>query len=264
VFDLKYGGIFAGTAFFLSLVIGIVSRSTMPMLVVRPLIFAVLFFAITAFGKILVSRYLPELMEGSAPDDDDFKPGSRINILEDDGPSDSSAVTEGFVSGALGQVPTGAKPDDSEDDLGDISELSKRSAYNPVNERPIPGISGIDQNVKEQYTDNGEMSDSVKPDFSKIFSPESPLKASATSQAKAGAKTEGIHNSDEALPDWDSMAGAFMSGSSNDEPEANEYIAPGSFKKSSSAKKAPEWTEDFNAKEIAMGLRTVLNKDKEG
>jgi hypothetical protein len=58
------------------------------------------------------------------------------------------------------------------------------------------------------------------------------------------------------------MAGAFMSNSSNEEFGANEYSAPSPRKPSSN--KAPQWTEDFNAKEIAMGLRTVLSKDKEG
>jgi hypothetical protein len=103
-----------------------------------------------------------------------------------------------------------------------------------------------------------------------MFSPESPgvnpIEASGGSQARAagtGARTESFLNSDETLPDLDSMAEAFMSGSSNEEPAANEYSASSLLKKPPS-NKAPKWTEDFKAKEIAMGLRTALNKDKEG
>ena len=275
MFNLKYNGIFAITAFILSLLIGLVSRSTMPMLIVRPLIFAILFFAITAFGNILVSRFLPELLEDRISDEDSAKPGSSINILEDDSQPYSAVVPDGFLS-ASGQASAGATPDDSEDDLGDISELSKKIAFSAVAGETD---TGIDQDAKESYTGEGGSGDSVEPDFSNMFGSGSPLEASASSQEKAAgtgakasanagakastksAKREG--NSDEALPDLDSMAEAFMSESSNEGSEANEYSGPVSPKKSSS-NKAPKWTEDFNAKEIAMGLRSVLKKDKEG
>ena len=264
--DLKFSGIFAVAAFVLSLLIGLVSRATMPMLIIRPLIFAVIFFALSAAIKILVSRFLPELLEGIA-DGDSSRPGSRINILEDGGASDSSAMAEGFISGALGQVSVGAKPDDSEDDLGDISELSKRissslgAGEDTSTEESIPGI---DQNEKERYTDNGGSSDSIEPDFSSMFSAGSSAPAGGQAKAAgAGPKKNVGLDSDEALPDLDSMAGAFMSSSSVEEQEVSEYSSPISPRKSASSDKTPKWTGDFDPKEIAMGLRTVLNKDKD-
>ena len=264
--DLKFSGIFAGIAFFLSLLIGLVSRSTMPMLIVRPLIFAAIFFALSALIKILVSSKLPELLEGSA-DGDSSMPGSRINILEDAGASDSSAMTEGFISGALGQASAGAKPDDSEDDLGDISELSKRIFPQSSGEDAQAGesIPGIDQNEKGSYTDNGGSSDTIIPDFSNMFSAGSSSDAPAGGQARAAgarARTGVGLDSDEGLPDLDSMAEAFMSGSPDEGQGANERSAPGLSRRSSD--KTPKWTEDFDAKEIAMGIRSVLKKDKEG
>ena len=274
MFDLRFSGIFTAAAFVLSLLIGFVSRSTMPMLVIRPLIFAVIFFALSALIKILVSWKLPELLGGSTEEDGN-KPGSKINILEDDAPSDSPAITEGFISGALGPVSAGARPDDSDDDLGDISELSRRIFSSQAAGGNIPdgeSIPGIDQNAKERYTDNGGLSNTVVPDFSNMFSQGSSFEVPTGGQAKAadtgarasaGARTRGGGDSDEDLPDLDSMAEAFMSGSSDEEQGASEHSAPSSSRKSSSDK-TPKWTEDFNAKEIAMGLRSVLNKDKEG
>jgi hypothetical protein len=273
-------GIFAVTAFVLSLLIGFVSRTTMPMLIIRPLIFAVLFFAISAGGNILISRFLPELMEEGALDEGVYKPGSKINILEDDNPSYSTSTpaSDEYVPINLGQVSTGAKPDDSEDDLGDISELTEKSSFSASFGGNDSAVSGIDQNAKELYTDNEGLSNSVVPDFSKIFSPEPPFEVSAGGQARVarasanagangganfGAKTESFLNSDETLPDLDSMAGAFMSDSSGEEQGASEYSAPSSGRRQSS-NKAPKWAEDFNPKEMAMGLRTALSKDKEG
>ena len=273
MFDLKQSGIFAAVAFVFSFLIGLISRSIMPMLIVRPLIFAAIFFALSALIKILINRFLPELLGSGASDDGSLTPGSRINILEEDPSSDSSALAEGFISGALGQA-SGAKPDDSED-IGDISDLSKRIAFSPDDEETL---SGIDQNEKEQYTDKGDSGDSTGPDFSKMFGTESVFTAPAGSQekttganagastkagAKSSAKTGGGSSSDEDLPDLDSMAGAFMTESSDQGSEAIEYSGPVSPKKSSSDK-TPKWTEDFSGKEIAMGIRSVLKKDKEG
>ena len=280
MFDLRLSGIFGVTAFILSFVIGLVSRLTLPMLIIRPLIFAVIFFALSAFVKILISRFLPELLEDST-DEDGLTPGSRINILEDDGPSLTSAAPEGLTNLASAQVTVGAKPDDSDDGLGDISDLSRRNIFSQPDEGNISAmgsiLGGIDQNAKERYNDNGGSSDPIVPDFSKMFSPEpssiEPPPAAGKAKAAAAGKApnvaiktvESAFNSDEALPDLDSMAEAFTSDSSDEEQEASEPSAPSSPRRAaSSSKKAPEWTEDYDPKDIAMGLRTVLSKDKEG
>jgi hypothetical protein len=218
-------------------------------------------------------------MEESTADEDLYKPGSRVNILEDDNPAYSTPAADVPVN--LSQISTGAKPDDSEDDLGDISVLTVRRSFSSPFGGETPAVSGVDQNAKELYTDNEEeLSNSIVPDFSNMFSSESPFDSSAGSQEKtagastsAGADTKSSANtaartgsfldSDETLPDLDSMAGAFTSDSSGEEQGASEYSAPSSNRKSSS-NKAPKWAEDFNPKEMAMGLRTALSKDKEG
>ena len=242
MFNLKINGIFAGTAFILSFLIGLISRTTMPMLLVRPLIFGVLFFAISTLVKMLISRFLPELLENDV-DEDLFMPGSRVDITEDD--SQIEGLYGGMRSAVVGQGVVAAKPDDSEDNLGNISDLASALHFRPNIGGEIQ--AGMDHNGKEGYTGNDDMGD---------------FTGDIQAKSSGGGRADFL-SSDEVLPDLDSMAGAFMPASSVEEPESNEYIPSAPLSKSSSAK-PPAWADDFNAKEMAQGLRTVLNKDKEG
>ena len=250
MFDFRISGIVAGIAFLLSFLIGLLSKSTMPALIVRPLIFAVLFFILPALIKILVSRFLPELLEDSSPE---IIPGSRVNITEGDEAGYPMEYPAGYPMEAppsLGQAPVfaGAKPDDSGDDVGNISDLFKSQSQDK-------GFSaGMDQIAEDDYTEKG-MGD---------FGTGKEKGAWTQTERKAPAETSfGFSDSEESLPDLDSMAGAFISSSSDENPETVEYSASTPARKQSS-NKAQAWTGDFNAKEIAAGLRTVLNKDKEG
>ena len=257
MFNFKISGIAAAAAFILSFLIGLISHSIMPMLLVRPLIFAAVFFGISAFIHILVSHFLPELLEGSAPGSGpEILSGSQINIVEGD--SDGTAMD--YSSGALSSAAApglnlmGAMPDDSSDDLGDISALTGAAGFAkaPMSDQdPLTaekGISeGMDHNAKNGYTQNGGMPD---------------LAADAGESRRAGMGMFG--DSEEPLPDLDSMAGAFTSNFSEEESDAADFSAPAASKKASSKAKGAEWSGDFNAKDIAMGLRTVLNKDKVG
>jgi hypothetical protein len=58
------------------------------------------------------------------------------------------------------------------------------------------------------------------------------------------------------------MAGAFLAGSSDEESEEPGFSGSEPLKRAPA--KTPEWAEDFNAKEMAKGLQTLLSKDKEG
>lgn len=265
--NLKVCGIVAALAFFLSFLIGLISRSIMPTLLIRPVIFAVVFFAISAFINILVSNYLPELLEGTPSDaDTDLLPGARIDIMEGD---DSEEISLGYSPEANIAVPdqgfTGDHQGDSADDVGDISALAsivKESAPAPA-QSPQGGSSsswpgaegasrGMDHNGKNEYNGTQGMVD-----FSK--------EVNTAPGAASPRSTEDIVDSEEMLPDLDSMAGAFVSSFSSEEPDATEYsVSTPIARKTSSQAKGSEWAGDFNAKDIAAGLRTVLKKDKEG
>jgi hypothetical protein len=247
VLNLRVGGIIAGAAFILSFLIGLVNRTSMPMLIVRPLIFLALFFIITYLISVLVSRFLPELLEEGAPGglSDEFLPGSRVNIMEGDGESLSQNTFMGD-GGGQSSVPASAMPsfmrdetDSTEDRLGDIAAFGERAAAPQFGEVSVS--TGIDQMGQDDYTEP----------------------AVETSNSNS---IEGI-NSGDMLLDLDSVAGAFMpasQGSQGGEPDMVEHSVPTPSRKPLSKGTAPEWAGDFKPKEIAEGLRTILNKNKEG
>jgi hypothetical protein len=77
----------------------------------------------------------------------------------------------------------------------------------------------------------------------------------------------GDSGSFDALPDMDSLAGGFFS-SSGDGEEAGESFDTGEGsrtpKRSPAGNKTQKLEGDFNPKEIAQGIRTILKKDEEG
>ena len=280
MFNFRSNLIIAGAAFFLSLLVGLVSRTTMPMLIIRPVIFAVVFFIFSILVKILIDRFLPELLEEGSPLDEGFQLGSRIDITDEDPQINlSRGGNESGGSGysAQAQDILGARPDDSEEDIGDISDLaSKGSSSGTADKANNPGM---DQNTEEHYTVMGDFGVFAEPALDKMFVQDSfsetppsqeqapPAREIArpveSSQPKASAGgTKASYRSEEALPDLDSMAGAFMSTSSGEEPEVTGYSGSSSSKKSSS--KGVEWAEDYSGKNMAMGIQTVLKKDKAG
>jgi len=252
--NLKIGGIVAGAAFILSLILGFVGGTAMPQLIIRPIIFAVIFFVISGFIKIIVSRFLPEILEDDGGKEGAVNfPGSHINIMEGDLP--------GGAKIALNHVSFGAIADESEEGLGDISELlTKKTGSRASSERTQ---AGMDQNPQEDYTGDG-----VLGKFSKSAPDGTPEHVTSPAGKPAGGTDfEGISGED-TLPDLDSMSGAFMSSVSGGESDtadpSSPVSRPSSGSRSSSRKKAPEWSGDFNAKDLASGLRTILSKEKEG
>ena len=265
VFNLKISGIIAGAAFILSFLIGLAGRTSMPMLFVRPLLFAVLFFIISGFANILVSRFLPELLEEDIPDRDKTQaPGSRINITDED----YTGLTPPNSAPSQGPDFIGAQADDSEEGLGNISDLLKRrvlpqaSAGSPPEDAP----PGLDQNAQDSYTKNGGMEAFPRagssPGANAAGSPPAgPLEISPENASDIPA---GNPDSVDRLPDLDSMAGAFLPASADEESETIEYSVSTPSPKSQAKSKTPAWAGDFNAKDMAAGLRTILSKEKEG
>ena len=290
VFNVKLSGISAVAAFVLSLLIGLVSRSSMPVLIIRPLIFAPVFFILAGVVSYLVNHFLPELFSGSGDNDAtainlnagmdsagaDPAIGSRINITEGDSPFMPSYASSAH---AAGNPSAGAQPDDSEENLGTISDLFAKKD-NP--EQTDSSGMGMDQNAQDHYN-SGEGAKEESPPADQFvpweqFAPREPDSAASvmTDAAQAGsaaaspktgtgaskaAAISGASLAADFFPDLDAMAGAFAQtegGTSDEQPGFT--AAPKPLRKN----KAQSWSEDFNAKEMAMGLRTALNKEKEG
>ena len=285
MFNLKINVIVAGAAFILSFLLGLISRSHLPMLVIRPVIFAVVFFIIFACIQILINRFLPELQEGGkAAESPDFLPGTRINITEDDpmtSPMDYTAdggqdLTQGTSQESVpdtgpqiqNRPSTGARPNELDKEIGDISQLTSviRTASKAEE-------TGIDQNQESGYNEQGEED---VPEFEQVETLDSSeaheAKGPSSEKTEAAPSTEmpefffassARSSSDEVLPDLDSMAGAFSSASSDEESEGSEYPVSMSIAKTNTGRHDIGWSEDFPPKDIASGVRTVLNKDKE-
>jgi hypothetical protein len=269
---LRICGIIAAGAFLLSFLLGLLSRATMPLLLIRSLIFAAIFFLLPYLVQLLVPRFLPELLqEGGSPLNDlDFLPGSRVNITDDD----SSIVGPSYTAReSSAQVVNGAKPDDSNHEIGDISELSRKiSSVMNFEEQPsikLEASPAIDQNPNESYNGGGVLESlftgvgSFNPEPGVFAEPKTPsVQPAPAAKPRLAASSIGGLNSEESLPDLDSIAESFSPASRDERPD-NSVLSVSISTMKPSSDKAPEWVEDYSGTDIARGIQTVLKKDKE-
>ena len=247
------------------------------MLILRPVIFAAAFFLLSGVVYFLLRNFLPELLDGdSVEPDSGLLPGSRINITEGDtpdftrdfGPSDSPDLSGRPAPSIPRQGTTmGAQADDSEDGLGNISDLMGKYVLPQASDEETSAAFSpsetLDQNAQDGYTkriNSEEITEFARGDN---FGADVSLTSMPGGSAGKGARPEHSGSVD-VLPDLDSMAGAFLSTSRDEEPDTNEFSGPAPSRKPATGKKAPPWAGDFNAKDMAAGLRTILNKEKEG
>ena len=214
MFNPRINSIVAGSALILSLLIGILSNSSFPTIIVRPIIFAVFFFFFTGLVSSLVSRFLPELIDGEIRAPELIVPGSRIDITED------APIAPGVAF---------ARPDESNEEMGDISELMEGGSKKL---EPEINTQTMDQTEQNVYTD---------------------IKVS-------GSLSENGDSFD-ALPDLEGLVGAFLPSSGEQEEEIQEYSSSEPVKRSVSGNKSQKMDVDFHPKELAAGIRTVLKKD---
>ena len=263
MFNLRVSGIVAGIACILSFLICLFSQTSMPMLLVRPLIFAVVFFIIANFIYFLINHFLPELLDEGAlngmNEDPGFTPGSRINITEGDSPAFPMDYSQ---RAGQGDVPEngfmGAQPDESDDGLGNVSDLLQKRRASAVSGEVTS--AGMDQDAQIGYTKPGDLEEIPLSQGAASFEADAFPAAAQKTSAANGDQSGSV----DILPDLDSMAGAFLPASGGEESNTMEYSVSSSAPKAPSRKKDPAWTGDFNAKDMAAGLRTIISKEKEG
>jgi hypothetical protein len=261
--NLRVSGIIAIAAFIISLLIGLVSHASMSVLFIRALIFAVSFFFITVFVNFLVSNFLPELLDKGIADPAAPLPGSRIDISEAAPPASAQAFF-------------GAQADESDEGLGNISDLV--SARNTRRETSTPAGAGMDQIRQSSYNEEGNLEELSEPEAVspvELVSPSETIRSAVPlsggssgtvvfEKGESSGAEAGFPDSVDILPDLDSMAGAFLPSAGAAESDTTEYSVSTPAPKPSSGGKAPSWAGDFNAKDMASGLRTILSKEKEG
>ena len=224
MFNVRVSTLAACSAFILSLCIGILNKSSFPAVILRPVLFGILFFGLPFLITLIINRFLPELLDDSGSSPDIILPGTNINIKEDAAPP--------------GAVPANlyARPDDSEADLGDISD-AMNNKYKPAPDfrnvqaaADTSGMSGLDQNVENGYT-----------------------------EPRPGAAGDGGYD---ILPDLESLAGSFTVSAGDKEEEKYEYQESDVPKRSLTGNKAQKMDVDFSPKDLAAGIRTIIDKQE--
>ncbi|MDR0562946.1 MAG: hypothetical protein LBG73_09705 [Spirochaetaceae bacterium] len=153
MFNLKVSGIAAGIAFILSLLIGVITGGSFLAILFRAFLCGFSFFALTAGGYILISRFLPELLHLGQDDEETDEPGSHVDIsVEDEEASEEDAVEETF-----------AVAKNAEDDKDKAFKEAVTAALNPhedPHETPPEETAGLDQHNENGYSKEEETAES--------------------------------------------------------------------------------------------------------
>ena len=211
--NIKRSIVIAGLTFIISLLLGLLSGTSFPSLILRPVLFSIIFFGLSVLIPMMIQHFLPELLDIDRETPEVVIPGSRIDITE------KTDTTPGVLF---------AKPDDSEEDMGNIDDISSTSSSSEQEY----GAQGLDQDGQNGYTGQGK-----------------------------GFVQDGF----DVLPDLDSLAGAFLSttgekpAGGQDEKEEYHGHSPA---RPVIGNKPQALNGDFNPKDLAAGIRTILNKQE--
>jgi hypothetical protein len=230
MFNLKWSGAAGAFAFALSLLIGLLGGGALIALI-RALFFGVFFFALGSLAYWLISRFLPELLDPEDFDDDDDdgeEAGSRVNIAVEGG--------EDFaLPGALN---------------GDFAELDSLPGLGGKAAGEAPGGPGnpaaLDQNGEDDYTEKGNGAQ---------------FGAGASGESGGFVAIPGDStNSVDELPDLGNLPSGFLP--SGGELETKVSMSPPAIPdtQAGGAGKKPG-AGDFNLKEMASAIQTILRKD---
>ncbi|MDR1839449.1 MAG: hypothetical protein LBQ93_07725 [Treponema sp.] len=257
-------------ALVMSIGLGLIAGVSAFHIFLRALLFTVMFFAFGSVLRLIITYYFPEFMyvKEEAESREIFeKPGSRVNITVDT--SGEYAVPELYKT-----------PGDSEE-LGNIDDLisgyfkpSQAGTAEPTaNSSPLS--TGIDRYKEEGYNVEGDLQSNQNfgfDDFQDPFQGVPALEEKAPPFEKPAFTPSFGDDSDDlgGLPDLDSMAMAFspvgeesvsrgFSAGSASSASDEEFEPAQSYRKGN---KPQQLKGDFDPKELAKGISTVLSKDK--
>ena len=239
MFKAKISGMAAGAGFILSLLLGIITGASFPLLLIRALVFAAVFFALVSAGYWAIAMYLPDLVDavldnpGEAP-----TLGARVDI----------SVGDDTVPDAAGFGDIDINPDISLE-AGDFEFMENPGETgNSGENRPSLRGNTLDQNDESGYTGLGD-------------SKESPP-----------ATGDGVN----LLPDLDLISGAFGSGAvSAGKGEESGAVSLGGSQGSSlfdvESRSAVPGKKGIagefagkNVQEMASAIQTILKREDKG
>ncbi|QQO08240.1 hypothetical protein [Breznakiella homolactica] len=262
MFNLKISAVAAGAAFILSLLVGFFSGSSFGFIVLRAFIFAALFFILAAAAYWAVNQFIPELLETKAPDEPDLEdsdglpsPGSRIDISVDSGDDTPAGET---ISGGDSPPARAEKPGDAGGfgmETGDEEEnyLNSGEENGKNDDKTLEFTPGLDQTTEAGYNN--------------IEGKTEQRAASVPQDAPAAVPGPGTADSVDTLPDLELMSDAFAPEGDGDEgsDDAGTFLPDDGFPpvSGSSSGKASS-SGDFNVKEMASAIQTILRRDQKG
>jgi hypothetical protein len=264
VSSIKWGVTAGIIAALVSIGLGVLFGVNTVHIISRAVIFLLVFFALGAGLRVLINNYFPELMyldEGSDSKITFDQPGSQINI----------------TLGGIGEyaVPEMYRNSGDPEELGNIEDLISgafraRSSFeqntaDTPSFAPEQSSEGIDRKGEEDYNIQRD-SFSAEPQVFESFREPEPSKPVTFEKPEPVFTPVFSSDSDdfEALPDLGSMATAFSTGFVNEEVTAMPHLGDEAEHEQMHYNKGnkPEPLKgDFNPKELAEGLRTVLKKD---
>ncbi|MDR2096501.1 MAG: hypothetical protein LBP76_13445 [Treponema sp.] len=255
MFDMRINGIIAGLAFIISVLVGSLSGGAFLIVLLRALIFAVVFFVIAAGINLAVSRFLPELLDMN----DNDRPGSHIDVTVEDEDN-----------------PIALPDEDSEGDVDNIGELVGESGGEGEGsfENIMEG-TGLDRPGKNGYTVNTEAGEDTSFSDNKSIDPHASPLTDKQAMSKPNIRTSAdvqdfqpaipSRSSEDAdsvdvLPDLEDMAKAFLPSEGADKEESAFEDAP--QKKQSKSGKGKSLAGDFSSKDMAQALQTILKREE--
>jgi hypothetical protein len=255
VFNLRWSGLAAVVAFLVSLILGISVHAQIHIVLLRAFGFALAFFFLAALLWRLINRYLPELLQIPSPQDSplmpDLETGSRVDITLGDSEIPRNAA-----------IPPEGASDESVGNIADMTRSRTRERSEPPPDpspdpspSPSPAPSfvplsaqGMDQSPPSRYTQEREGVPAAPP-------PNPGSKGGVSGVSALGDLSGDV----ESLPDLDALAGTFLSSGAAGDEEASAPSSTGVGEYRS--KKGKEVGEDFNPKELASAIQTILKRD---
>jgi hypothetical protein len=286
VINFKWGIIAALGAFLISVLMGLVSGVSFFHLIMRALLFTTLFFGLGFGLRFVINSYFPELltMDESSANESFGQAG-----FEQSGQNASITIDN------IGEyaVPELYKAPNDPNEMGNIEDLIAGIFNNRNKERvrPKASVKGVDVNKEAGYNNGGiqELSIDIPEEVPFLDDDEEEVSpVLEDTRVKTPAFTPSFGNDDEGLgglPDLDMMARAFSSAYSSPAgftpaPGPSPALASSLPSMPSAPVEMPSAVEeveqptryrgnkpeplkgDFNPKELAEGLRAVLNNDK--
>jgi len=202
---------------------------------IRALVFAVVFFGLVLLASYLIRNFMPELMpDGESRDSDQG--------LDSD---ETIADQAGFPPGARVDVSVG--DDDEDDDLAPFLDSADQTSDKAA-------VSGMDQQGEDDYTGKGFVGSGHRNEAGSLGDT-----SSDETGAEVPAKPPELIGDVDALPPLDAFADSFVSPIGVEEGEGSSRSPANSSGSAGSGAGG-----DFKAKEMAMAIQTILKRDQKG